>query len=143
MNALVNYVPATTRAVLKRFGGEISVQVGRQHVVVSAHEMPGEVEWRVDLLTWYAKRLVLHSVRLAPQARIALLAHARAVLESENGLHPLEAQAAVDSANRILERLGSPGVSGPPEAFIRMDACLANEWDALERRYRRILAAGR
>ncbi|WP_128972470.1 hypothetical protein [Burkholderia pseudomallei] len=143
MSELVNYIPATTRAVLARFGGQISAQVGRRHVVVSAHEMPGEVEWRVDLLTWYAKRLVLHAVHLAPQARVALLAHARAVLESENGLHPSEAQAVVEMANRILERFGLPGVSGQPEGFLRVDEHLEKEWDALQRRYSHIVAACR
>ncbi|MFV8669463.1 hypothetical protein ACNRC9_10655, partial [Ralstonia pseudosolanacearum] len=64
----VNYVPATTRAVLVRFGSQLSVQLGGKDVVLPAHELPGEVEWRVEMLNWYAMRLVCHTVQLATQA---------------------------------------------------------------------------
>jgi len=119
------------------------VRLGRKDVVLSPHELPGEVEWRVDLLEWYAKRLVFNAVRLTPHARMATLAHARAALEHENRLHPLEAQAVVILASQVLERFGFPGLSGPPEAFLRLDENMDRDWDALQRRYSHILAACR
>ncbi|WP_459190557.1 hypothetical protein [Ralstonia pseudosolanacearum] len=143
MNEVVNYVPATTRAVLAEFGGALSVQLGRKPVVLSSHELPGEIEWRVDLLAWYVKRLVMNAVRLTPQARMATLAHARAALLQEVGLHSMEAKAVVTSARQVLERLGFPGMTGPPEGFLRVDEDLEAEWGALQRRYSHILAACR
>ncbi|WP_377784820.1 hypothetical protein [Paraburkholderia silviterrae] len=85
----------------------------------------------------------MNAVRLTPQARMATLAHARTALQHENGLHPLEAQAVVMSASQVLDRLGFPGLSGPPEGFLRVDGQLDRDWDALQRRYTHILAAGR
>lgn len=139
----VNYVPATTRAVLERFGARLSVRVGGQDVVVPGHELPGEVEWRLDLLTWYGQRLICHAVQLAPQARNAMLAYSRYALVQENGLHVTEAQAVVDASSQVLERIGNRGVSVPAQGFVGFDSALEHEWDMLQRRYSRILATCR
>lgn len=136
----VYYVPATTRAVLERFGAEVSVEMRGKHIVLPAHELPGEVEWRVDMLGWYAKRLAFHSVLLAPQARNAILAYARHALINESGLHPLEAKAVVDASSQALARLGFPGVSGSVHGFAGADSSLAQDWEALQRRFSRMLA---
>lgn len=139
----VNYVPATTRAALERFGACVSVDMKGRPIVLPAHELPGEVEWRVDMLNWYAQRLICHVVQLAPQARTALLAYARYALVQENGLHLTEAQAVVDAASQVLTRIGPQGVSGPVQGFAEVDATLQADWDALQRRYHRILATCR
>ncbi len=140
---LVNYVPATTRAVLTRFGAQLSVHVSGKDILLPGHELPGEVEWRLDLLNWYTQRLVCHAIQLAPQARIALLAYARYALVRENGLHVVEAQSVVEAAGRMLERIEYRGVSGPVQGFVEVDATLQADWDALQRRYHRILATCR
>lgn len=139
----VNYVPATTRAVLERFGARLSVRVGGQDVLLPGHELPGEVEWRLDLLNWYTQRLVCHAAQLASQARTALLAYAHYALVQENGLHVVEAQSVVEAAGRMLEQIGHRRLSGPAQGFAGVDAALQAEWDALQRRYRRILATCR
>ncbi|UGS91492.1 hypothetical protein KOL96_10270 [Ralstonia wenshanensis] len=141
--AAVNYVPATTRAVLARFGGELSVRLGGKDVVLPAHELPGEVEWRVEMLNWYVMRLVCNTVQLATQPRLAMLTYARYALVQESGLHSLEAQVVVDMAGRLLERAGFRGVSGPIQGFAGVEATLQGDWDKLQRRYHRILATCR
>ncbi|GAB3630348.1 hypothetical protein PTE30175_03580 [Pandoraea terrae] len=139
----MTYVPATTRAVLAELGGKVTVELGRKSVVLSAHELPGEVEWRVDLLTWYAKRLAVATVVLTPQARQAMLAHARTELVSEHALHPLEARLVVESARKVLERWGFPGAPLQPECQLRLEEEMLKEWAELQRRWRRVVAACR
>lgn len=135
----VSYIPATTRAVLIRSGVKITVQVGGRNIELPEHEMPGEVEWRRDLLQFFVTRLVCDALPCSPSVRESVFLQARQELVVEQGLHPLEFQFVLDLSRRMLARFENSMPKQGVRAFAEIDASLNQQWSALESRYRRIL----
>ncbi|QOT76346.1 hypothetical protein [Cupriavidus basilensis] len=138
--ARASYVPATTRAALARFGVSVVASVDGTKISVSPYELPGEVEWRVDMLHWYITKVVLDLMWLPREELMAYLERTKQALVAESNLHQLEADLVVDAASSTLQRLDwSP--TGAPEARARLVDHVHSTWDALQERYVNIVSS--
>jgi len=118
----------------------VTATIDGERVKISPHELPGEVEWRVDLLHWYVTKLVI-DLMWFPKAEIPtyLDVVARAlVVDCE--LHPIEAKLVTDTAAPMLQRLDFPP-SVPPERWQGLEDHLHETWDALQERYVNIVSS--
>lgn len=133
-SASVTYAPATTRAVLARFGVSLEASVSKERIKLSPHELPGEVEWRVDLLHWYVQKLVFDLIWLPMEEQPAYLGRLQDVLVTDCQLHHLEAQLVAELADSSLKSLEGrlrQNAQGQRRLLERMHT----SWDVLQDRY--------
>ena len=99
----LHYAPATTRTMMARVGAYITVDVEGERYRLSPHEMPGEVEWRIDFIRWLILR-TFHQVSGLPAAkRVQTLVSLEVDLMRKTNLHPYEAEAVVRGALHTLD----------------------------------------
>src|ERR1700674_1426273 len=94
----LQYAPATTRTMMARVGAFITVDVDGEKYRLSPHEMPGEIEWRIDFIRWLIARTFHYLSTLPREDRIKKLVDIENELIRRTNLHPIEAQAVAEGA---------------------------------------------
>ncbi|SPA03859.1 conserved hypothetical protein [Cupriavidus taiwanensis] len=118
----------------------MTATIDGERVKISPHELPGEVEWRVDLLRWYVTKVVIDLIWI-PKAEIpTYLDVVVRALVAECGLHPVEAELVTDTAAPMLQRFDFPPNVSPAQ-WQGLEDYLHETWDALQERYINIVSS--
>lgn len=132
---------ATIRATLARFGRPVVATVDGKRLYVSPYEMPGEVEWRVDLMHWHSHRIAFELLLLPSDAAAACLERMSSELVLESHLHHLEAGCVLDAARVLLSRLKPRVTSISMQVVSRLERRIEARWEKLTERYVAIVLA--
>jgi hypothetical protein len=100
---LLEYAPATTRTMMSRVDAYVTVDIDGERYRLSPHEMPGEIEWRIDFIRWLILRTVYEVSVLPPKKRMEALVRVESELMRKTKLHPIEAEAVIGGALHSLD----------------------------------------
>jgi hypothetical protein len=118
----VKYIPATTRATMARLGLPATVEVAGDAYELPPHDMPGELQWRVDLLKWLVRKIFHYLGSLPKDQWIQKLLVVERELMTKTGLHIIEAQAVAESALGSIHDLSASEIEGLKRAAVYLDA---------------------
>lgn len=135
----VHYVPATTRAALTRIGAPVIVELEGEKIDLPAQVLPGEVEWRADLLRWLVRKCVSDYGETHIQQWDDLDETMELQLIVHTGLHPLEAQTVVREAQGLIGALTADEYASLTNGNPLFKEQVLAEWDGLKARYAQIL----
>ena len=135
----VNYIPATTRATMARLGLSPTVEVAGDAYELPPHDMPGELQWRVDLLKWLVRKIFHYLASLPKDQWIQKLLVVERELMTKTGLHILEAQAVAEGALASIQDLSVSEVDDLARIAVFMDARSKSDGEALTKRYEKIV----
>jgi hypothetical protein len=135
----VHYVPATTRAALSRIGAPVTVELEGEKIELPAQVLPGEIEWRADLLKWLVRKCVSDYVETHIQQWDDLDEKMELQLIVHTGLHPLEARTVVREAHALLGGLTDDDYESLTNSNALFKGHVLAEWDGLKSRYAQIL----
>lgn len=131
----LHYAPATTRTMMARVGAYITVDVEGERYRLSPHEMPGEVEWRIDFIRWLILR-TFHQVSGLPAAkRVQTLVSLEVDLMRKTNLHPYEAEAVVRGALHTLDEYTADEIADMSSKRSFYDSKVESEGAVLIARY--------
>ncbi|MGF6610598.1 hypothetical protein OKW45_005520 [Paraburkholderia sp. WSM4175] len=135
----LSYAPATTRTMMARVGAFITVDVDGERYRLSPHEMPGEIEWRIDFIRWLIARTFHHLATLPPDERIKSLLCVEDELIRKTNLHPIEARAVAEGALISIDDVDDSEISALESGKPLFEAHVKSEGDALMGRYRSLV----
>jgi hypothetical protein len=135
----VHYVPATTRAALTRIGAPVTVELEGEKIDLPAQVLPGEVEWRADLLQWLVRKCVSDYAETHIQQWDDLDEKMELQLIVHTGLHPLEARTVVQEAQALLNGLAADEYASLTNGSPLFKGQVLAEWEGLKARYAQIL----
>ncbi|MEM5366428.1 hypothetical protein V4C53_10325 [Paraburkholderia azotifigens] len=124
---------------LARLGQPVALEVEQQCFALSLHEMPGEVDWRIEFLQWLTRKVVFYLTTLPETDVIQSLLRVERELILETGLHSLEAQAVTEAALVEFQNLGEKERKELVEDQARFQQYSMKEWTALTERYAQIV----
>jgi hypothetical protein len=135
----LQYAPATTRNLMARVGAYVTVDVDGEKYRLSPHEMPGEIEWRIDFIRWLIFKTFLYVSPIPPRQRMGVLLRAEDQLIRSTNLHPFEARAVV--AGTLWSLVDWPEAEGwvLDRGKPLVDACIQTEGEELMGRYRALV----
>lgn len=136
---LLNYAPATTRTMMARVGAFITVDVEGENYRLSPHEMPGEIEWRIDFIRWLIAKTFHYLASLAREDRVKNLLRIEDELIRRTNLHPIEAQAVAEGALISIDDIDDSDISALESGRPLFDAQVKSEGEVLMNRYRSIV----
>lgn len=140
MEALsLRYVPATTRAVMARAGAPARMQVGERLYELPPEEMPGEVEWRLELLRWLGRKVFHYLASVAPNDRIQSLLRVEHDLIRRTWLHTIEAHAVAEGALATVSDLTDQELAAIARGSVYFDALTKREGERLLKRLERLV----
>ncbi|MDH6149554.1 MULTISPECIES: hypothetical protein [Paraburkholderia] len=135
----LTHIPASTRATLSHLGIPVTAFIDGRAISVPPHELPGEVEWRVDLLRWLVRKVFFHLASLRRDERVPALLAIEKRLVAKSGLHVVEAEAVAESALLSIKDASDEDASAIMNAIKLHEAHLESEWTMLEQRYNKII----
>jgi hypothetical protein len=135
----LKHIPASTRAALSHLGIPVTALIDGQTITVSPQELPGETEWRVDLMRWLVRKVFFHLASLSRDERIQALLAIEKRLVATSGLHVVEAEAVAESALVSIKDVSDEDASAVMKAIKLHEAHLEVEWTLLEQRYKKII----
>jgi hypothetical protein len=135
----VHYVPATIRAALTRIGAPVTIEIEGENIELPPQVLPGEVEWRADLLTWLVRKCVSDYIGTPVQQRDELGDTIELQLIVHTGLHPLEARTVLQEAYALLGGLTDDEYQDMTNGNPLLAGHVRVEWDGLKARYAKIL----
>jgi hypothetical protein len=135
----VKYIPATTRATMARLGLPATVEVAGDAYELPPHDMPGELQWRVDLLKWLVRKIFHYLGSLPKDQWIQKLLVVERELMTKTGLHIIEAQAVAESALGSIHDLSASEIEGLKRAAVYLDARSKVEGEAMTKIYEKIV----
>jgi hypothetical protein len=131
----LQYAPATTRTMMARVGAYVSVDIDGEKYRLSPHEMPGEIEWRIDFIRWLVARTSCQLLALPTEERIAALVGVEQDLIRKTNLHPIEAQVVAEGALLTLDDIAEEDGWAWERKKVRLTADVKREGETLLRRY--------
>jgi hypothetical protein len=137
------HIPASTRATLSHLGIPVTTLIDGQAITVPPQELPGETEWRVDLLKWLVRKVFFHLASLSREERIQALLAIEKRLATKSGLHVVEAEAVAESALLSIKDVSDEDARAVMKAIKLHEAHLEVEWTLLEQRYKKIILGDR
>jgi hypothetical protein len=135
----VHYVPATIRAALTRIGAPVTIEIEGESIELPPQVLPGEVEWRADLLKWLVRKCVSDYIGTPVQQRDEFDGAIELQLIVHTGLHPLEARTVVQEAYALLGGLTADEYEDMTNGNPLFAGHVQVEWDGLKARYAKIL----
>jgi hypothetical protein len=135
----VHYVPATIRAALTRIGAPVTIELEGESIDLPAQVLPGEVEWRADLLKWLVRKCVSDYIATPVQQRDEFDNTIELQLIVHTGLHPLEARIVLQEAYALLGGLTADEYEAMTNGNPLFKGHVRTEWDGLKARYAKIL----
>jgi hypothetical protein len=135
----LSYAPATTRTMMARVGAYITVDIDGEKYRLSPHEMPGEIEWRIDFIRWLIEKIFHYLATLARKDRVRNLLRIEDELIRRTNLHPIEARAVVEGALISIDDIGDSDISALESGKQLFDAQVKTKGDALMHRYRSLV----
>ncbi|WP_175772473.1 hypothetical protein [Paraburkholderia phenazinium] len=120
---------------MARVGAYVTVEVDGEQYRLSPHEMPGEIEWRIDFIRWLISR-ALHQVSALPRTqRMKALIKIEDELIHRTNLHPIEARAVIGGTLWALQDLPEDEMWALERAKPLFEARVRSEGEALMSRY--------
>lgn len=106
---MFSFAPASTRAAIGRLPlTDRALLAG--HPCLPSYEVPGEVDWHVDLLCWYAAETAGRGFLLPATERIAYFDHERRTNSSLRQLSAIEIESVLALAAQSLRNIGDAAV---------------------------------
>ncbi|QCP48255.1 hypothetical protein FAZ95_03025 [Trinickia violacea] len=116
-------------------GAYITVDIDGEKYRLSPHEMPGEIEWRIDLIRWLIARTFHRLSTLPSDGRIKALVQIEDELIRKTNLHPIEARAVAEGALLTLDDVDAEDMPALKAGTPLFDAHVKSEGDILMGRY--------
>jgi hypothetical protein len=135
----MQYAPATTRTMMARVGAYVSVDIDGEKYRLSPHEMPGEIEWRIDFIRWLVARTSCQLLALPAEGRIAALLEVEQELIRKTNLHPIEAQVVAEGALLTLEDIADESGWAWERRRLKLTANVKRDGENLLGRYRSLI----
>ncbi|PRX33454.1 hypothetical protein B0G75_103682 [Paraburkholderia sp. BL18I3N2] len=120
-------------------GSPLVANIAGETVALPPHEMPGEIEWWVEVLKWHVRKTFYFLASVPPSERIEKLLQVEQSLVSKSQFHTLEAQAVAEAALVSIQDVSDEDVANLTKARKLIDDQLATEWSALVSRYTKII----
>ncbi|MEX3992720.1 hypothetical protein AB4Y35_18340 [Paraburkholderia sp. EG286A] len=136
----LRYVPATVRAVMSRAGAPATMEVAGRSYELTPEEMPGEVEWRLELLRWLGRKVFFYLASVAPDDRIQKLLRVEHDLIRRTWLHAIEAHAVAEGALVSISDLTDQELAALERCSVYFDALTKREGERLIKRFERMVA---
>lgn len=136
----LRYIPATTRAVMSRAGATPTMEVAGRLYELTPQEMPGEVEWRIELLRWLGRKVFFYLASVAPEDRIQKLLGVEHDLIRRTWLHAIEAHAVAEGALDSINNLTDQEVAALAQGRVYFEALTKREGERLVKRFERMVA---
>ncbi|MGY6122166.1 hypothetical protein ACW9YQ_17685 (plasmid) [Paraburkholderia strydomiana] len=135
----LNYIAPSTRATMSLLGVPLVANIAGETVTLPPHEMPGEIEWRVEVLKWHVRKTFYFLASLPSSERIQKLLQVEQSLITKSHFHTLEAQAVAEAALVSIQDVSDEDAANLKKARKLIDGRLATEWSALVSRYTKII----
>lgn len=135
----LSYAPATTRTMMSRVGAFITLDIDGEKYRLSPHEMPGEIEWRIDFIRWLIAKIFHHLATLPREERIQTLLRIEDELIRRTNLHPIEARGVAEGALISIDEVDDSGLSALASGRPLFEAHVKNEGDVLMTRYKALV----
>ncbi|MFC5431078.1 hypothetical protein ACFPTO_20065 [Paraburkholderia denitrificans] len=120
-------------------GAYISVDIDGEQFRLSPHEMPGEIEWRIDFIHWLVARTACQLLAQPRDERIAALVALERDLIRKTNLHPIEAQVVAEGALLTLGDIDEEKTWLAKPDELQLDVDVKREGDVLLSRYRSLI----
>ncbi|NTX20252.1 MULTISPECIES: hypothetical protein [Burkholderia cepacia complex] len=130
----LEYIPATTRAMLSRLGAAVTFDVDGQLYWMPSREMPDEVQWRVDYLQWMVRRVVHYLARRPRDDWVNTLLEVEAEAVRKHLLLNAESEVFSESVLQSLQDLTPSGIQRLVDNAANHDAELKSAGEALNGR---------
>jgi hypothetical protein len=121
--------------MMARVGAYITVDIDGEKYRLSPHEMPGEIEWRIDFIRWLIARTFHYLATLPPDDRIKNLLRVEDQLIRRTNLHPIEAQAVAEGALLSIDDVAAEDIPALESGNPFFAAHVKSEGDVLMGRY--------